>query len=1013
MKLKSTILTLALFTVPFFVGAQCISKFPYTNDFENFTKFQTTASCDVTVVGDTADGWYQDLTDDGDWRVDSAGTGSVGTGPGSTDTTSGSGFGVDYSPGKTGGKYLYTEASITGNACAGSEINLLSPCFDMSGTTYYRLKFAYHMHGTGMGSLHVDVYDGSKWVNDVWSISGDQGENWNIAEVGLANYQSSSLQIRIRSIIGVNFLSDCAIDAITIEKYTPVEYDAVIQMAKVYTDQGYYFKPTGHFDSLSADLIFQNVGIKAITGVKLVTSVSSGADTADIGTLAPGEQDTLLRYVTHFPYQFDTSVTFEILLNETDATPSNNKTSLVTGVNDSIYSRDDGDFVGGVGNTGGFIEMGNMYELYRDDTVTSVSFFINGGTAGDSVRVRLYGFSSGAPTSVIANTPYVNITGKSQWYHLSFPCDQHLKKGQYFIAAEQTSTNNLNLGYDTKYYRNGLGLYKVGGSWTDFSASNLYVNLLLRLNVGEILYPEVSVSLSDTICDNVQYSVEAKGAVTYTWEPFGEVQAKTGSNVKVQAKKSFDLKVVGTDQCGKSTTVAKRITVEKSPDLKVSNDTTICKTEPVTLMAKTGANTSYQWIAGPSNGNYVVGPSVTTTYEVQADTSNLCTTTKEVVVTISEPVPVVSNDTTVCQAQSVLLKASGGVSYQWENGPNTRNYAVRPDQNTEYVVEVKDAFDCVATDTVRVTTIDGPPIQTSADTSVCFGQRVTLNASGATSYEWENGPTTSSYTTQPIVSKHYRVKGFATNGCYLLDSVYVFVAKIPKVELRTDTTICEGETVSLEAMTSDDVDFDWNTGDTTQTIVAAPTETAIYKVVVANTTGCSAEDSMKINVDPLPVIDFKMTQNHKQITLSNSSLYGDSHQWIFGDLDTSKEKSVVHKYLRHGDYVVEYTITNKCGSKDTSFTVVVENLGVPGNEFDGVTVYPNPANSELNLLINNSLLDNAEISLISATGQKVYTNSKIQLGQIYRVDVSNLEAGVYIVRIGNDKHEVRQQWIKL
>ena len=1013
MKLKSTLFSIVFFVVPFIASAQCISKFPYSNNFENFTKFQTTASCDATVVGDSVDGWYQDVNDDGDWRVDSAGTVSIGTGPGSTDTTSGVGVGVDYSPGTTKGIYLYTEASIAANACAGSEINLLSPCFDMSGSTYYKMKFAYHMHGTGMGSLHVDVYDGKKWVNDVWSISGDQGENWNIAEVGLANYQSATTQVRIRSVMGVNFASDCSIDAITIDKYTPTEYDAVIQMANVYTDQGYYFKPTGHFDSLSADLIFQNVGIKSITGVKLVTSVSSGSDTADIGTLAPGELDTLLRYVTHFPYQFDTSVTFEILLNEKDATPTNNKTTLSTGVNDTIYSRDDGEFVGGVGNTGGLIEMGSMYELYRDDTVTSVSFFINGGTAGDSVRVRLYGYTSGAPTSVIANTPYVTITGNNQWYHLNFPCDQHLKKGQYFIAAEQTSTNNLNLGYDTKYYKNGMGLYKVGASWTDFSASNLFVNLLLRLNVGEIKYPNVQISLKDTICDNVEYIVEAKGASTYTWEPFGEVQAKTGAIVKVQAKKSFDLKLVGTDQCGKSTTLSKRITVEKSPDLSVSNDTTICKKETVTLKAQTMANSSYQWTGGPANGDYTVGPNVTTTYLVRADTSNFCTTKKEVVVTVSEPVPVVTNDTTVCQAQSVLLQASGGKSYQWINGPSTANYAVRPDKDTVYVVEVTDGYNCTASDSVRVTTIDGPALQASADTSICFGQRLTMKASGATSYEWENGPTTSSYTTQPIVSKYYRVKGFGSNGCYLLDSVSVFVAKIPKVELRNDTTICEGGNVSLTAETLDDVDYDWSSGDTTKDILASPSETTIYKVVVANSTGCSAEDSMKITVDPLPIIDFKLTQDHKQITISNSSQYGDSHEWIFGDLDTSSEKSVVHKYLKHGDYVVKYTITNMCGSKDTSFTVIVENLGLTDKVYDGVSVYPIPMRNDLNLEVNNELFRGAEVALISSTGQQVYFYNGIETGSIHTINVEHLNPGVYTLRVSTEEDQVIKQVIKL
>ncbi|MFT5725316.1 MAG: hypothetical protein ACI9JN_002441, partial [Bacteroidia bacterium] len=156
-------------------NAQCIDKFPYSYDFENFDSLQTDGSCDVKIKGDSANGWYQDNSDGGEWRADSAGTVSFGTGPGSNDNSSGLGVGKDYSPGKTDGTYLYVEASGTG--CPGNSINLLSPCFDLSGTSYYELEFAYNMHGTeAMGQLFVDVYHNSAWETDVWSLKGDQGE---------------------------------------------------------------------------------------------------------------------------------------------------------------------------------------------------------------------------------------------------------------------------------------------------------------------------------------------------------------------------------------------------------------------------------------------------------------------------------------------------------------------------------------------------------------------------------------------------------------------------------------------------------------------------------------------------------------------------------------------------------------------------------------------------------------------------------------------------------------------
>ena len=89
---KPLLITLLLVSGHVMGYAQCIDSFPYVFDFETFTTLQTTESCDANTVGASASGWTQDANDDGDWRADTAGTVSIGTGPGSTDTTNGIGI---------------------------------------------------------------------------------------------------------------------------------------------------------------------------------------------------------------------------------------------------------------------------------------------------------------------------------------------------------------------------------------------------------------------------------------------------------------------------------------------------------------------------------------------------------------------------------------------------------------------------------------------------------------------------------------------------------------------------------------------------------------------------------------------------------------------------------------------------------------------------------------------------------------------------------------------------------
>jgi len=136
--------------------------------------------------------------------VDENGTTSVGTGPA-----------ADHTTGSTTGNYLYTEAS---GSCNQQTAILVSPCIDLTFAPQAYLQFWFHMLGTNMGSLHVDAYTSSGWVNDIVTpISGNQGNQWGLATVSLQNFIGESVKLRIRGITGTSYTSDIAIDDISID----------------------------------------------------------------------------------------------------------------------------------------------------------------------------------------------------------------------------------------------------------------------------------------------------------------------------------------------------------------------------------------------------------------------------------------------------------------------------------------------------------------------------------------------------------------------------------------------------------------------------------------------------------------------------------------------------------------------------------------------------------------------------------------------------------------------------
>ncbi|MEL7534916.1 MAG: CARDB domain-containing protein, partial [Bacteroidota bacterium] len=126
----------------------------------------------------------------------------------------------DHTPG--GSLYVFTEAS---SGSTGDITELTSPCIDISALANPSLEFWYHMYGSDMGTLEVDVISGGV-TTTIFTLSGQQqsGENepWNQQILSLANF-SGTIQVVFRGIRGSSFRSDISVDDINLYDQPPVD----------------------------------------------------------------------------------------------------------------------------------------------------------------------------------------------------------------------------------------------------------------------------------------------------------------------------------------------------------------------------------------------------------------------------------------------------------------------------------------------------------------------------------------------------------------------------------------------------------------------------------------------------------------------------------------------------------------------------------------------------------------------------------------------------------------------
>ena len=199
-----------------YIQVGTLKTFPLLEDFEG-----------LETANDT--GWTsKDVSGNGyNWFINSGDTGSEGTGPIKDNTT------------KTAkGAYIYTEAS---GSKAGDVAEFLSPCITINSSNS-KLQFAYHMFGSGIGELHVDIQTEEGFINDVIPVlSGNkqivQGDDFKILTVDLSDYTNQTIKIRFRAVRGSGWDGDIAIDDIKIfsnEIVKPIASKKGIAEAKIY-----------------------------------------------------------------------------------------------------------------------------------------------------------------------------------------------------------------------------------------------------------------------------------------------------------------------------------------------------------------------------------------------------------------------------------------------------------------------------------------------------------------------------------------------------------------------------------------------------------------------------------------------------------------------------------------------------------------------------------------------------------------------------------------------------------
>ncbi|GAB5538093.1 MAG: hypothetical protein Salg2KO_01960 [Salibacteraceae bacterium] len=516
------------------------------------------------------------------------------------------------------------------------------------------------------------------------------------------------------------------------------------------------------------------------------------------------------------------------------------------------------------------------------------------------------GFSLSRVNGPITNLPQA-FSAKAGPYVDLLASDYGNNKGWndlqlYKFALTYTNTRTV-ISVDGDTIFDIYGCFPPGRfGFYNYSLSQVnYSNFSYRVAAAfDVLTPNVClgdtarfVALSDS-CENAAGIPVNNTLVAWDWD-FGDGQTSTDTNAShyYDSSGTYLVTLVVTDYLGCKDTAYSSVDIHENT-VSIGPDTSICQLDSIPITAP--ASSSYAWSNGDTTQTAFLsaaGPNSVTV------TSALGCTASDTMIITHLPLPTVDlgPDTSICNDDTVWLYAGNpGLQKLWSTGDTTDSIFVSTPN--AYYCQVTDSLTCSFTDTMVISNF-AEPIVSPPNPELCFGDTITITATGAETYQWYPNFSISSDTGVFIniftpVDTTYFVIGIDSNGCTDTSSFFVDVHARPVVALTGGDSICFGDSMQIIQTLQGQGPWDYSytiAGDTIDFFGLTNTIDSFYvsdsgwftpiSIMDSECPNDGPFDSTFVQVEPLPVMSIVATNDSvcfgSEIVLTAAS--ADNYLW--------------------------------------------------------------------------------------------------------------------------------------
>lgn len=295
----------------------------------------------------------------------------------------------------------------------------------------------------------------------------------------------------------------------------------------------------------------------------------------------------------------------------------------------------------------------------------------------------------------------------------------------------------------------------------------------------------------------------------------------------------------------------------------------LCDGDSLFLDASIHHGVMYEWSTGDTSSGIMINQPGT-----YAVTSYGCEIVYDTIIVTARPLPIVVAGPTVttCAGDSILLSASGAITYKWLPNSNIQNKntaspLVFPLDTVTYIVKGTDIFGCQALATQVVNVLPLPAVDAGPDRFFCINKPDTIGISTNPpgSYNWNpagglQDPTSAQTIFQPAQPGVVTLTLTATSpfGCVDEDELSITVYDF-QVDIQSTDLNCfqsgDGEITVSFLQGSSPVTYSWidpsgfsfnQTSNTTTPFLISQLDTGSYPLTITDANGCTTDSTISL-----------------------------------------------------------------------------------------------------------------------------------------------------------------------